>query len=115
MVVRDESGKIYFSECSTTENAWERFVGLLNKKSLKDNECLWIQPCNSIHTFFMKFSIDAAFLDSEGKVVAIYENLSPWRMSGIHFSAKSVLETAAGELRKRNIEKGRVLKICQPS
>ncbi len=115
MTVQDESGRICFSECSVTENAKERTVGLLPRHSLGENEGLWIDSCNSIHTFFMKFPIDVAFIDSKGKVVAMYENLRPWRLTFIHFSAKSVLETAAGQMHKKKIQKGKVLKLCQPS
>lgn len=90
-------------------------MGLLPRSSLGENEGLWIESCNSIHTFFMRFPIDVAFLDSQGTVVAMYENLRPWRLTFIHFSAKSVLETAAGQMHKKKIQKGKVLKLCQPS
>jgi uncharacterized membrane protein (UPF0127 family) len=115
MVIQDLEGKIYFPHCELTETAWERMVGLLGAKELRPGKCLWIQPCNSVHTAFMKFSIDVAFLNAEGRVVAIYENMKPWRLSWIHFSAQAVLEAASGEFRRLQIEKGKVLKICLPS
>ncbi len=90
-------------------------MGLLGKNELQSGECLWIQPCNSVHTAFMRFSIDVAFLNSEGKVIAIYEDMKPWRLSWIHFSAKAVLEAASGEFRRLKIEKGKVFRLCQPS
>ncbi len=90
-------------------------VGLLGKKELRSGECLWIEPCNSVHTVFMKFSIDVAFLNAEGQVIAVYENLKPWRFSWIHFSAKAVLEAASGEFSRLKVKKGKVFRICQPS
>ena len=44
-----------------------RLVGLLGRSELGDGEGLWIAPCNSIHTWFMRFAIDAAFVDEEIK------------------------------------------------
>jgi uncharacterized membrane protein (UPF0127 family) len=114
MRITDQSGKIYFPNCSVAENAIERMIGLLGKKNLDSDECLWIEPCNSIHTFFMKFPIDVAFTDAKGEVVAVYTNLKPWKHSRIHFRAKSVLEAKAGSFEKLKIQKGKVLKLCPP-
>ena len=43
-------------------------MGLLGRSELAEGEGLWIQPCNSIHTWFMRFPIDAIFFDKTGKV-----------------------------------------------
>lgn len=106
-------GKILFGRCAVTESAWERMKGLLPRDGLAPDEALWIAPCTSIHTFFMRFAIDAAFLDSGGKVLALYENMAPWRLSWFHPRASGVLETAAGAL--RGVKKGEVLEICRTS
>lgn len=59
-------------------------------------EALHIVPCNSIHTFFMRIPIDALFLDRDGVIVKALEALPPWRVTGVYFSARSVLELPAG-------------------
>jgi uncharacterized membrane protein (UPF0127 family) len=51
-----------------------------------------------IHTFFMKFPIDAIFLNHKFRVVRIIENMKPWRLSPWVFSADSVLELKGGIL-----------------
>ena len=56
---------------------------------------LLIKRCNCIHTFFMRFAIDATFLDGAGKVVKTVRNIRPWRpwvWGG--WRARQVLETA---------------------
>ncbi len=73
-----------------------RLVGLLRHKSLPAGEGLHIRPCNSIHTFFMRFAIDAVFLDAARRVVRIYGAMPPWRVSTIVIGASSVLELPAG-------------------
>jgi uncharacterized membrane protein (UPF0127 family) len=97
--------------CQVTESAWERMRGLLPRKRLAEGEGLWISPCTSIHTFFMRFPIDAAFLDKGGRVIAVYAGLKPWRLSGIHLRAAGVLEAGAGAL--SGLKKGEVLEICR--
>lgn len=106
-------GNVILGECRMTETAWERMRGLLPRSGLRAGEGLWIAPCTSIHTFFMGFTIDAAFLDRSGKVIALYHSLKPWRLSGIHLSAAGVLEAPAGAL--AGLKKGEVLEICSSS
>lgn len=55
-----------------------RFLGLMGKKNIQD---IYVFPhCNSIHTFFMRESIDVVLLKKDGTVIKTIENLKPWRM-----------------------------------
>ena len=74
-----------------------RAVGLIGRKGLPPGEGLLILRCNAIHTFFMRFPIDATFLDSQDRVVRVVRNIRPWHpfvWGG--WRARKVLETAAG-------------------
>ncbi len=71
---------------------------------------LWIEPCNSIHMFFMKFAIDVLFLDSGGRVKRVLLALKPWRVSPIVFGARTVVELPAGTLADRALV-GRQLRL----
>jgi len=75
----------------------KRRVGLLKHERLEPGGGLWISPCESVHTFFMKFAIDLVYLDRKRKVRKIRQAVPAWRMS-ICFSAHSVLELPAGTL-----------------
>ena len=57
---------------------WERVRGLMFVKDLPPDEGLLIERCNSIHTCFMRFAIDATFLDADGNVVKIVRGIKPW-------------------------------------
>ncbi|MGZ3692772.1 MAG: DUF192 domain-containing protein [Bdellovibrionota bacterium] len=100
-------------KCRVTTNAFERMYGLLPRKSLEPGEALWIKPTTSIHTFFMRFTIDVAFLDRAGKVIRVYSHLKPWRHSRIHFFAAGAIEAGAGAL--AGVQEGEVLEICLTS
>src|ERR687887_277481 len=69
--------------------------GLLGRGGLERGEGLLLQPAGSIHTFFMRFPIDAVFLDRGLRVVGLAPELAPWRLAARRH-AHSVLELAAG-------------------
>ena len=72
----------------------ERAKGLIGVESLPEGTGLLITRCNAIHTMFMKMTIDAVFLDRNGRVVKTVRGIRPWRLfvwGG--FRASMVLET----------------------
>jgi uncharacterized membrane protein (UPF0127 family) len=78
---------------------FERMRGLIGTERLQPGEGMLILKCNSIHTFFMAYPIDATFLDRNDNIVKVVRNIRPWRMfvwGG--FGAVKVLETASGEI-----------------
>lgn len=92
---------------------FSRLKGLMFDRSLgTDFDGILIKPCNSIHTFFMNYSIDAVFLNKEYKVVKIMRDLRPWRMTGIYFRASQVLEIKSGLLPKEISEDDLLDEIC---
>ena len=75
---------------------WARIRGLIGRSGLPPGKGMLILRCNAIHTFFMRFPIDATFYDREGRVVRIVRGIKPWRpfvWGG--WRAVKVLETAA--------------------
>lgn len=79
-------------ELDVAETYIDRMIGLLGRKSIPKKYGLWILPCKSIQTFFMRFPIDVVFLSSSHQVVKIMRNVKPFRISPIVFSAQSVIE-----------------------
>lgn len=92
-----------------------RLVGLLGRASLGEGEGLWIEPCDSIHTFFMRFSIDVAFVDRRGTVLRRLDAVPPWRATRLHPRAAACVELAAGTLAKAGVEPGHRLALERPS
>ncbi len=87
--------------CERLERAgtWRaRLVGLLGRDGLAPGDGLLLDPCSSVHTFFMRFPIDVAFLDDSGVVVALNHRLRPWRATRLHLRARTTLELPAGAL-----------------
>jgi uncharacterized membrane protein (UPF0127 family) len=88
-----------------------RMKGLLGRSELEQNEGLLIVPCNSIHMFFMRFPIDAVFLDEHGYVVRVFDHLQPWRMARGGRFAHSVLELPSGKASFYGIQPGAKVSI----
>jgi len=89
-----------------------RQKGLLGRESLLPGEGLWIIPCESVHTFFMRFAIDLVYLDRKNRVRKVRSSLGPWRMSAC-FVARSVLELPAGTIQETRTECGDEIEIAQ--
>jgi uncharacterized membrane protein (UPF0127 family) len=96
--------------CVVADTPLTRLRGLLGRKTLDSDAGMLLRPVKAIHTFFMRFAIDAVFVDKELGVVAVREEVRPWRMAGAR-GAKGVLELPAGEARRRGIAPGDRLRI----
>ena len=84
------------SSARTARSFWLRLVGLLGRSSLESGEALVLQPCNSIHTAFMRFAIDVLYLDRSGRVVKAVSSLKPFRLSGVLRGGDAVIELPSG-------------------
>src|SRR2546421_12867388 len=104
--VKGGNGAILAERGGGAPRLWERMRGLLGRRELPDGDALAIEPCNSIHTFFMGFAIDAAFLDRNGKVIRALSGLRPFRATRIHPSAAQVVELPAGTLARTDTRTG---------
>lgn len=86
------------------DTPFKRIKGLLGRKIFPPGEVIILDPCNSIHTFFMRFPIDVLFVDKNYKVLKILHNLNPNRISHIYWLANKVIELPAGKLDLTNTQ-----------
>ena len=84
--------------------------GLLGRKELPRGEGMLLRPAASVHTAFMRFPIDVVFLDKELRVVHVEHSVPPWRAVRGK-GAKMVVELAAGECSRLDVEIGDVLTL----
>ncbi len=87
-----------------------RLRGLMGRSGLPAGEGLLLSPAPAIHTGFMRFPIDALFLDRELRVLSVVERLRPWRFASQR-KAHAVLELSAGECARRGVEIGDQLEL----
>jgi uncharacterized protein len=92
-------GTVVAEHCVMAQSLRDRTVGLLGRSALPAGEGLWIERSPSIHMFFMRFAIDAVFVDGEDRVVRVVESLRPWRIVAWVRGAHDCLELPAGSAR----------------
>jgi len=110
-IINKTNNSVVADEVIIANTPFKRMKGLLGKKELKKGQALILDPCNSIHTFFMRFSIDIVFLDKNNKVIKIIPYLKPFRLTSIYFNAASAVELPPNTIQSLPIQKGDVLSL----
>jgi len=87
--------KVLGDAIDIADTSKKRRTGLLKHAGLPEGEGLWIVPCESVHTFMMKFPIDVLFLSKKRKILKIRKNMKRSRIA-LCLRANSVLELPAG-------------------
>jgi uncharacterized protein len=77
---------------------FRRIKGLLGRKVFLSGQAIILEPCNSVHTFFMCFPIDILFVDKNYKIIKILPKFNPNRISRIYWHSSRVIELPAGKL-----------------
>lgn len=109
LLIRNQTRQTVLADAAELADTSEkRRTGLLKHTSLAPGQGLWIVPCESVHTFFMKFPIDIVYLDKKLKVKKVRHAVPAWRLSAC-LSAHSVLELPAGAAAQAKTEVGDVL------
>lgn len=93
---------------------WARSRGLLGTTVLAPGEGLLLEPCSSIHSFWMRYPFDALFLDAQGRVVHLIAPMKPNRVSRHVFAAHCVLELPAGVIAATSTQLGDHLRWDYP-
>ncbi len=83
-----------------------RGKGLMLSAELPDGEALIIEPCNSIHMFFMRYSLDIIFTDAAGIVLFMYRGINPWRMGRFVKGARLAIELPVGAIERTGTKVG---------
>ena len=82
-----------------------RARGLL-MRGLSSNGALWLRPGGSVHTFGMCFPIDVLFLNEDYTILAVAENIKPWRIKLAPINTRSTIELEAGRIARIGLHAG---------
>ena len=94
-LVNARTGSVLATDLELAADSKSRNRGLLGRSGIAAGSVMIIAPCNAIHTFFMRFTIDLVFADRHGRVLKICREVRPWRIR-VAFRAFAALEMAAG-------------------
>ena len=106
-----ERGTVLATRLEVADSGPERTKGLLGRDGLAPGGGLWIVPCESVHTFFMRFPIDLVYLDRKNRIRKVRGAVGPWRLSAC-LSAHSVIELPTGTIQRTQTKVGDTLEFA---
>lgn len=99
-LVNERTGAVVAGRLEAAVESTSRRRGLLGRGGLPEDHALVLAPCNAVHTFFMRFPIDVAFVGRDGRVLKTLERLGAWRVA-MSPRAFATIEFPADVLRRR--------------
>jgi uncharacterized protein len=103
--IDEASGRVVAEQVEVATSMWARFWGLMFRGKLDEGHALLIDPCSSVHTFFMRFRMDAVFIDRDGVVTKVAACMKPYR-AALGPKSKKVLEMPCGAAEAAGISTG---------
>jgi uncharacterized membrane protein (UPF0127 family) len=110
-VIDETRGTVIGESVEVAETSITRMVGLLGRTGIDAGGGLWIKPSSGVHTIGMKFSIDVIGLDKNRRVIKLWQDLVPYRITSVHGKLRSVVELSAGRIAECKVQLGDVLNI----
>ena len=110
ILVNARTKSVLATDLELAADSKTRTKGLLGRRGLPQSSVMILAPCNGIHTFFMRFTIDVVFVDRQGRVLKICRALKPWRI-GFSLRAFAALEFATPGHGRRDVAAGDQLEI----
>jgi uncharacterized membrane protein (UPF0127 family) len=110
-IINTTKNTVIARKAAMADTFFARMTGLLNRSSLQSGEALVITRCQSIHMIFMRFAIDAIFVDRYNCVVGLVDSIKPFRLSRIFPRAQYVIEATAGTIIQTKTSVGDNIKI----
>jgi hypothetical protein len=117
MVALVHDGRVVVGRIERADSFAARFMGLMGRPSVGDEEGLLLPGTSSIHMFFMRTAIDCLFLaapDSAGQqqVIDLRQRLRPWL--GVVWwarGARDCVELAPGAIARVGLRRGSLVRL----
>lgn len=109
--LRTEDGR-FIARARMAHSLRARWIGLIGRSTLGAREGLLLVPGGSIHTFGMRFPIDAVFLDRQLRVIELRPGIPSWRVALAPAGTRLVLELRAGRIAEAGLERSAPLCAC---
>lgn len=89
---------------------FDRMRGMIGRRFITFDAMLF-DRCSAVHTFFMGIPLDIVFVSNENKVLALYEDVIPWKFCISCRKARYVVELPVNSIKKSKTECGDVLDL----
>src|ERR1017187_20764 len=98
-IVNTTKGTTLGTRIRVADTSLSRMFGLLGETGLDPGCGLLIQPSSGVHTFGMRFAIDVVALDRQCRVLGAWTSVGPFRVAGLDWKTRRVLELPVGAIR----------------
>jgi uncharacterized membrane protein (UPF0127 family) len=109
--VNETTGAVICDRVEVADTSMRRLFGLLGRRGIDSGEGLWIMPSSGVHTMGMMFPIDVVGLDRKGRVIKLWQNLVPFRVTSVSLRMHSVIEMKTGWIAENGVRVGDLIKI----
>lgn len=114
-VENSSRGTVVAARAEMADGFVSRFFGLMGRREWTSSDGMVIEPCSSIHCFFMRMPIDVVFVDRDWRVLRTVEAIAPWRIGPMVRKTRRVVELPAGSLKGTGSEPGDQLVLAPAS
>lgn len=110
-LVNKSSNTVISENFMIADTYFKRLKGLMFTKELPIQDALQIIPCNQIHTFFMKYSIDVLYLDNNNNIIYMDEEFKPGKIGKRVKNSVSIIELPYGKIKSKGIIIGQAIEL----
>ena len=104
-------GTVLAERCRVAHGMRQRIFGLHLWPQLAEGEGLLLPGANSIDTTFMRYVMDAVFIDGDRHVTKVVHDMKPWRIVPLARGAKDCIELPGGAAAKAQTQVGDELRL----
>ncbi|MDB4679064.1 DUF192 domain-containing protein [bacterium] len=79
-LIDPQTQEVLLTDVEVASNLWQRFFGLMFRRNFQHGFGLWLEPCRSIHTMWMRVPIDVYFINQDGMIVEHRAHVVPWSL-----------------------------------
>ncbi len=105
-VINQTRNTVVGDRITVADSSLSRMIGLLGRSGLSEGEGLWIRPSSGVHTVGMRFSIDVVGLNKDKRVIKLWKNLRPYRVTSVSVALRSVVELPSGRIASCMVQVG---------
>jgi uncharacterized membrane protein (UPF0127 family) len=111
-IINESKQTVLGQRVAIARSFWQRGKGLMLRSGLPEGTGLVIDPCSSIHTFWMRFPIDVLYVDKDGTVLRADSAMKPWRIGPLFVRhGRYVIELPAGTIERSGTRPGDRLRM----
>jgi len=107
-LIKEATGEVIVPDLEIANSFFSRLKGLMFRKTLGVGKAILLVPCGSVHTHWLKFSLDIIMVDKHGVILDQKNDVSPWKMASAPSNTYAVIEWPSGSFKVDTGERLRV-------